>query len=230
MKNQPFLFSDGTDRAMLCCRAAEAVTLDFGGPYRVDPWKIWLEGSQPRPLLTPKEGPAGTIIIECNPHLFRKNGSWHLGYNAGFHKGPGTPVVYHHVSLETDLALEEFGPLQFGARSFSACRIGPHFYSVQKTASGDRLLMDGLTVNLPFAHHSIYRICPVFEREDVWLMTVAEDDTDRSWMVHSANLEATPVVNVLGDNVYKCSLLGSELAYTVKGPGSERSIVIEALP
>jgi hypothetical protein len=230
MKNQPFLFSNGSGRSMLCCRTSQPLTLEFGGPYQIDPWKIWLEDTQPRSLSTPTEGPAGEIIIECNPHLFRQNGAWYLGYNAGFHQGAGTPVVYHHVCLETDLALEEFGPLQFGAKSFSSCRIGPHFYSVQKTAVGDRLLRDGQPVTMQFAHQSIYRICPVFEREDVWLMTVSDGSVDRSWMVNAASLAATPVVNAAGDNVYKCSLLGSELAYTVKGPGPLRSIAIETLP
>jgi len=229
MKNQPFLFANGTDRAMLCCRSGPPLTFDFGGAYQIDPWKIWLEGDLPRPLATPTAGPAGSIVVECNPHLTRQGGSWRLGYNAGFHQGVGTPVVYHHVWLETDLELQQFGELQFGARSFSACQIGPHFYSTQKTSSGARLLRNGVPVSLPFAHQSIYRICPIFERNDAWLMTVSDGSVDRSWMVQAESLEATQLVNAAGENIYKCSLLGNELAYTVKGPGPARSIVIETI-
>lgn len=229
MKNQPFLFRQGIQRAMLCCRSTGPLTLQFGTPYQIDPWKIWLEGDSPRPLPTPTQGPAGSILVECNPHLFRHNDQWHLGYNAGFHQGPGTPVIYHHVWLETDLSLEHFGPLQIGTRSFSACRSGPNILSVQKTADGDRLLRDGLPVSLPFAYESIYRLCPIFARDDVWLMTVADAGLDRSWMVTAATLESAPVLNAAGEHVYKCSLLDDQLAYTVKGPGPERSVIIETL-
>lgn len=229
MKNQPFLFRQGDHIAMLGCRSGEPLNLQFGRAYQIHPWKIWLEGDLPRPLPTPTQGPAGAIVVECNPHLFRHDDRWHLGYCAGFNQGPGTPVVYHHVWLETDLSLGHFGPLQFGSRSFSACRVGQNLYSVQKTADGDRLLRDGLPVFLPFACQSIYRICPVFERDDMWLMTVADAGLDRSWLVTAASLQATPVLNAAGQHVYKCSLLDDHLAYTVKGPGQERSILIETL-
>jgi hypothetical protein len=230
MENQPFLYAIGEQAMRLSCRSAVSLTLDFGGPYRVDAWRIGVtkaDGHWLR-LPLPEVIDGAQVAVECNPHLFEANGQMFFGYVAGLHRGPGTPIVYRYAMMPTT-DVQEFGPIILGERGFSACKVGTDFYRVKKTTAGDVLLCNGVVRSLPMVVHNIYRVVPVFGQADKLLLTVEADGADRSWLMEG--IEATEVRNAAGNPVYKCSLLEHDgqrhLAYTVKGPNGARTVVTE---
>lgn len=230
MENQPFLFLNGGQVTLLSCRSTESLTLDFGGPYQVDAWRIGVtqSGGAWLRLPLPEALDGAQVTVECNPHIYEANGQRFFGYVAGLHRGPGTPVVYRYVSMPT-VDVQEFGPATLGERGFSACQVGTDFYRVKKTTAGDVLLCNGVVRALPMVVHNIYRVAPVYGQATQFLLTVEADGVDRSWLMKGT--EATEVKNAAGDPVYKCSLVEHEgqrhLAYTVKGENGARTIVTE---
>ena len=230
MENQPFLYVSGGQLGSLSCRSEEVLTLDFGGTYEVDAWRIGVsENGEPwQRLPLPEVLDGGAVAVECTPHLYEVSGRKIFGYVAGTHRGPGTPIVYRYVSMPTE-NLREFGSATLGERGFSACHVGTDFYRVQKTVAGDVLLCNGVVRSLPMVVHYIYRVVPVFGQAAQFLLSAEANRVDRSWLMRGT--EATEVKNAAGDPVYKCSLVEHEgqrhLAYTVKGENGARTVVTE---
>jgi len=224
-KNQPYLFRDPSGReGLLYCGAEAPVTLVFGNPYSLLPWKIWISQDGDRELATPRSHPQhGQVILECNPHLQVQGGQVLLRYIAGFNKGPNTPIVYRFCSLQTDWATEQVGEWEVGEAGFSAAWIEGAFYKVKKTSAGDHLLRDGVNLGAVFGFQNIYRVCPVHE-EARFIITGDRGGVARSYLCSPDLSESEEIKNLAGESVYKCTLLGDRLVYTVKSEGEPRSL------
>lgn len=228
MTNQPFLHGGG----LLFCKSGSTRTIDFGGSRTFPTWKIWHRsiGDEELAIPTPTTGVHGNILSECNPHLYPDGGGVRLGYVAGFYAGPGHPVVYHHVHCTVGADIDEVGELVVGQRVFSAAFVGGELLFTKKTPLGDELWRDDAAFALPFTVDSIYRVVPVMGEPDHFLLTGSNSTGDHSWLVRKSTGKAVEVKNLAGGPVYKCSLLGNKLAYTVKGDGGSRELVTETLP
>lgn len=178
---------------------------------------------------TPRVHPEhGEVILECNPHLQMHGGGVSLRYVAGFNKGPNTPIVYRYCSLGTDWTLGESGEWVVGDRGFSAVWIEGTFYRVQKTPQGDRLLRGGEDLGRVLEFQNIYRVCPV-HGESGLIITGDDAGQPRSYVCSADFSESREIKNMAGEPVYKCTLLGDRLVYTVRHTGGveQRSLVEE---
>ena len=219
-KNQPYLFkSPGGQEGLLYCGAEALVELVFGGSYSLMPWKIWISQDGEREVPTPRSHPQhGQVILECNPHLQAQGDEVLLRYVAGFNKGPNTPIVYRFCSLQTDWAVEQAGEWVVGEAGFSASWVEGAFYKVKKTPREDHLLRDGVDLGPVLGFQYIYRVCPV-HGEGRLIITGEHQGRSISYLCSPDLSESEEIKNLAGESVYKCTLLGNRLVYTVKHEG-----------
>jgi hypothetical protein len=73
------------------------------------------------------------------------------------------------------------------------------------------------TINL---FETVYRMVEVFDQKDKLIVTGSENDHTFS-ILYDMNIGTHQVIKVNGDDVYKCSILGDEIACAVKLDGFE---------
>jgi hypothetical protein len=214
MKHQPYLSSN----FLLYCSAENSIKLNFGGEYELVPWKIYKKDSNniESEINTPKYGPLGNIILECNPHLLTKDYTLYLGYTAGFNQGLETPIVYYYINIPIDSNLNIIGDMNVITRSFSSCLIQNKLFSIDHKSGEDKLIVDDELFKLPFEYKFIYRITNVFEQEGRFIITVSDaDNIYRSYLIDFNN-NFKEIKNLAGDSIYKCSIYNNKLVYAVK--------------
>ena len=221
MQHQPFLFNKDENIRMLYCEADQEIDLFFGNLYKVYPWKIFLknENTVIEELPTLKtDSNYGNVIVECNPHLFYKNNILHLGYNAGFNLGDNTPIKYRYVTTETNYDLSYFQNYKISENViFGSAYIGDSLFATRKTPTGDIILKNDILFEVSIPIQNIYRICPIFGRSDVFILTFNTVDSDhQSWIITTDGVPVKEITNEKEESVYKCSILNNKLVYCFK--------------
>lgn len=232
MNNQPFLFlNESQQKNLLYCYSENLKELFFGNKFDINPWKIYIKNFEENEFIlnTPTiiEN-YGKVILECNPHLFYKNNQLYLGYIAGISNGKNTPVIYYYLNSKTDLNLSSIYETTVIEKAFSAAYIKDNLFFTKKTPNGDVLIKNETFVhfNLNLNIKNIYRICPIFNNNNFFILTFSNETTDQSWLFHSDGQPIIEIKNSNNESVYKCSILNNRLIYTKK-VGIEDRILIE---
>lgn len=232
MQNQPFLFlNENEEKCLLYCNSEQKRELFFGNVFYIDPWKIYKNyNGLLSELNTPTELEGyGKVILECNPHLFYKENQLYIGYTAGVSKGKNTPIIYYYLNSKINSDFSVIYDTQVIKKTFSASYINEILYYVKKTLEKDLFIKNETVLNLHFNIKYIYRICPIFSKNNYFIITFNDEIKDQSWIL---NAEGTPIVeikNLNNESVYKCSILNDDLIYTKKVNSNDRVLIEEKL-
>lgn len=222
--SQPFLYNAGSSNYMLYCYSDKVSNFYYHGYYAARPWKIYwknLDSGESRVVKTLRYHPKyGSSLIECNPHTYPESPNT-LYWNAGFCLGGNHPIVYYLVSMEAyDSTFLDFRPETF--RVIQQCFTGTlidnrllirqtGFKNANLQISNDSLKNFS---NLGFKH--ILKINRLYN-ENKYILT-GEDSNKHAFSVlldEDFSLHKQ-IKNNLGQDVYKCSILGNQLVYTSK--------------
>lgn len=214
--SQPFLYvNNNGQKCLLYCYADSLRTLVFGNEYSIRTWKIYHKNYVTNEIIsipTPRAHELhGEVILECNPHCYADK----LYYTAGFNKGPNTPIVYYLCSLDISpldpTVVSNFTIIQ---QTFSGTVINNTAYYTNKRGRVLKGIDNPQEFDLGFIN--IYRLNKIFN-EDKFIVT--GQSADRQYF----SLLTDNLFNVIkelknnnNDPIYKCSLLGNQLVYTLK--------------
>ncbi len=235
--NQPYLFyNNSNDICLLYCYAAEQKQLFFGNYYYVKPWKIRIKNyalntDREVPTITSLKG-YGDVIIECNPHIYKLDNKIFLNYICGFNMGDNKPIFYFFCSVESmdesfDVLLEPtFSVIQHtftATRYDDNCLIYVNDMNNRNSLTKKNLLTGGEAV-ISFGSFdilNIYRIIKIYN-SDKFIMTCQ----DGSNLIYSYILDSKlniieEIKNISNQSIYKCSVLGNNLIYTVRDNSDE---------
>lgn len=221
-EHQPFLFTRGGNDSLLFCKAESLLTLRFKNEYQIMPWMIhFREGDEEQRVSLPESLPQGRVVIECNPHLQQEEGGLRLIYSAGCMEHDTAPIRYSLMTclLDQTLVPDEM-PVSLHP-CFTGTVVNDIIISAKKTAEGD-LLMIG---NDPYRignMGAIYRISTVFDMLGKVVITGGDESSPHSYLLDMDTLTFREILNDSGNPVYKCSILGDNLIYAVKGIGEHR--------
>lgn len=215
----------------------------FGNSFTIRPWKIRYKNldsgfDEIVPTHRYQDG-YGKVLVECNPHISIINNQLTLLYTAGFSNGRDTPIKYYYCAMDSDdytfMTLRNFRIIQ---PTFTACLFNDKIIYVQKTKDGDKLMSKSYGVeageeisvgNLDLVE--VVRISKIFNQNKLIMTGRNGFNIDTSYIVNSDLQVEKAIKNQYDYDVYKCSILDNQLAYTVKiNPQSNnehRSIVIE---
>tara|TARA_R110000868_G_scaffold129251_1_gene337827 strand:- start:129 stop:1103 length:975 start_codon:yes stop_codon:yes gene_type:complete len=230
-KNQPFLFLNNDNKECLFyCEAEKTITLHFGNDYEITPWKVALivDGVKTDIQLPRLLSEFGDIVIECNPHIIVENESPVFYYVAGFLLNEGSPIIYYLCSLETDWEFKEFKNLKIIKNTFSGTIINNEIIS---TNHFGRLNVRDIIYDSFGDIEHIYRIIPIYQNKNYFLITASINKEDVSIVVKSDLSLYCVLKNKENKNVYKSTILNNKIIYTVKNVNSslveDRSLVEE---
>lgn len=235
MRNQPFLFlNEIQQKNLLYCYSDSLKELCFGHKFYINPWKIYIKNNEEDKIeaKTPTEiENYGKVILECNPHLFYKDNQLYLGYIAGISNGKNTPVIYYYLNSKTDLNISTFYDTVVVKQAFSAAYIKNNLFFTKKTSNGDVLVKneDYLHLNLQLNIKNIYRICPIFNNDNFFILTFSDNISDQSWLFQSEGSPVMEIKNSNNESIYKCSILNNKLIYTKKTSPEDRILIEEDL-
>jgi len=230
-KNQPFLFLNNDNKECLFyCEAEKTITLNFGNDYEITPWKVALtiDGVKTDIELPKLLSEFGDIVIECNPHIIVENESPVFYYVAGFLLGKGFPIIYYLCSLETDWQFKEFKNLKIIKKTFSGTIINNEIISI---GHFNKLIVGDIVYDSFEGIQQIYRIIPIYQNKDYFLITASINKVDISIVVKSDLSLYCVLKNKENVNIYKSTILKNKIVYTVKnannGLAEDRSLVTE---
>jgi len=230
MKHQPYISSN----FLLYCFAENPIKLNFGGEYELVPWKIWKKNSNgiESEINTPQNGIYGDVILECNPHIINKDNNLYLGYTAGFNNGLNTPIVYYYINIPIDDNLNIIGDMSIITKSFSSCFIQDKLLSIDHKHGNDKLIINEELFKLPFEYQFIYRVTNIFNDQNKFIVTVADENNIYHSYLLDFNNNFKEIKNLANESIYKCSILNNKLAYAVKNSSKEeaRIIIEETFP
>lgn len=242
--SQPYLYKDSSDATcLLYCHAEQTLNLLFGNSFRIRPWKIRYRNLNSNfdeiiPTNRYQEG-YGKVLVECNPHINLINNQLTLFYTAGFSNGRDTPIKYYYCAMDSEdytfMNLSNFRIIQ---PTFTACIFNDKIIYIQKTQHSDKLMSKDygsdnateITVS-GMDLIEIVRITKLFDQNKLIMTGRNPENIDTSYLINSDLHVEKAIKNIYNYNVYKCSLLDNQLAYTVKvNPHSDnehRQIVLE---
>ena len=248
--SQPYLYKDNNNLSqMLYCYADHSIDLSYGSSsYKIRPWKIKklnLDTQESSVIQTVSyHQDYGLAILECNPHLYIKDGIIKLYYTAGFMKEEGNPITYHLCSMTADnLNLDHLVDLSIIEKTFSGTMINDNeLLCVQKAYGKDILVKkdinsnNGRIISLDYLQiDEILRLTKRFDNDKVIITGKTYQKNYVSYLLNNNLIieDSSIIQNSYNMDVYKCSLLDNIMAYTVRnesyGPEDveSRSIVIE---
>ncbi len=246
--SQPYLFIDqNNQKNMLYCYADHSINLSFGQySYAIRPWKIKkinLTSNQSvdiKTVLYHKE--YGRVTLECNPHIKIENGLINLYYTAGFMSTDHDPIKYYLCSMTADnLNLDNLRDFRVVHKTFSGTILDNNFLLfVDKIYGKDVLINKNLSTNMgsvvPTEYlnlSEILRVTNVFDSSQIILTCKTTQQFYASYLLNSDLSINKTIKNSYDMDIYKCSILGDLLAYTVRNESyggddpESRSIVIE---
>ena len=131
-------------------------------------------------------------------------------------------------SLETDWEFKEFKNLKIIKKAFSGTIINNEIIS---TSHFGRLVVGDITYDSFGNIEHIYRIIPVYQNKNYFLITASINKEDVSIVVKSDLSSYCVLKNKENKNVYKSTILNNKIVYTVKNANSglveDRSLVEE---
>ncbi len=245
--SQPYLYSDGSVSYMLYCYADHSISLDYGGSsYVIRPWKIKLlnlNTNNSTTIQTPSYNEQyGRIALECNPHVIINNGVIKLYYTAGFMKTDNSPIKYYLCCMTADnLSLTNLTDFTVIHKTFSGTFIiDNELLFVDKVYGKDTLIRKHIDATngtiVPTNTMSLEEILRVTKQFGTDQIIITGKTTEKAYASYLLNNDLTidhRINNSYNMDVYKCSILGNTMAYTVRnesyGPEDveSRSIVIE---
>lgn len=245
--SQPYLYSNGNNTNMLYCYADHSIDLNYGtSTYTIRPWKIKkinLNTQESSVIQTSLYHPEyGRVVLECNPHLYIKEGIIKLYYTAGFMKTDNSPIVYYLCSMVADnLNLDHLSQLSIVEKTFSGTMINDNeLLCVNKAYGKDILVRKTLDSNngtiIPTDNLQIEEILKLTKRFDNNQIIITGKTYQKnyvSYLLDNTLSNSEAIHNSYGMDVYKCSILGNTMAYTVRNESyspddvESRSIVIE---
>lgn len=246
--SQPYLFNIDNDTYMLYCSAASNIDLSFGAnKYTIRPWKVHLYNLQDDSSIV-LQTPAyvdnyGQCIIECNPHIKVIDNIIKLYYTVGFIKDTSSPILYHVCSLTSnDLTFSSLSDFQIVYKTFTGTPTNNpnELLCIEKTYNQDLLVVKNMNnsannriINNDFDIVEILRLTNIYNT-DKFLLTGKDSTYNyKSYILNNDFSIYKRLLNSLDQDIYKCSILGNMLAFTVQNqsdnPSSveDRSIVIE---
>ena len=232
--SQPYLYTDH----ILYCHAEYSIGLYFGDHFEVRPWKI-----RNRNLVTGEdiEVPTqrydevlGRVVLEVNPSVSIDNDIIKIYWTAGFSNGKDTPIVYRYCSMESeDLTLSKLSNFTILAPYYCAAKLPSGLlYKLEDSGNNEPLILADKILEIPKLDLTdINKITSIFNSDNFIIGGTNPENILSSYIIDKELNIAKRLKNSYNYDVYKCSVFGSTLAYTVHtnkySANEHRSIVIE---
>jgi len=237
--SQPYLYYDNNSNInMLYCHGEGMKTLFFGNSYSIKAWKIYHKNYLNNYIVkvsTPKHiNGLGSVILECNPHIYQNYLYCTLGTNAGHNK----PLEYHLCRFEFSeindtLLLGEVEVLQ---KTFTGTYYNGNLIFADPRKNGNLIISNTQTAEsseivLPVQY--VYKLNKIFNTDQFIVTGQTETNQYCSYLYDNQWNLIKEITNSNGEPIYKCSILDNILIYTVKNDTSaeeNRSLVQESWP
>lgn len=245
--SQPYLFNNASTSHMLYCYADHSIDLSYGtSTYTIRPWKIKkinLDTQESSIVQTALYHPEyGSVVLECNPHIYIKDGIVKLYYTAGFMKTENGPIVYYLCSMTADnMNLEHLSQLSIIEKTFSGTMINDNELLCVNKAYGKDILVrkilnsnNGSIISTDTLQiEEILRLTKRFDNNQIIITGKTHQKNYVSYLLDNTLSNGEVIHNSYNMDIYKCSILGNTMAYTVRNESyspeevESRSIVIE---
>lgn len=227
--SQPYLYYDNNDEInLLYCYGEGIKTLFFGNSYNIKAWKIYHKNYTNNTITrvsTPKaiDG-LGSVILECNPHLYNNYLYCTLGTNAGHNK----PLNYHLCRFPlTDNVSLSLGQVEVLQKTFTGTQYNDYLIFANPKKNGNLIQLDTQTsqssdIVLPTKY--IYKINKIFNTDQFILTGQTENNPYCSYLYDNNWNFIKEITNNRQQSVYKCSILDNILIYTTKDDNTSEEI------